>query len=346
MENRKTMGKINIGQLIKCKLKNCLIKIISGEIILLLLFISCTDNNRNQYKYFESVQSLKAERITIDSIFNPAFIFLKNNRLIFSAYKSPRMLYVYSLPDLDFLYATGEQGHGPEDFELFPMFCKSFSDDIYIWGYTPTRIKQFAVSQSGELHFKRDINLSLYESFNQMHIVQDSLLIYSAIPSDFSINKYNMRSHGIEGKIDIKKEDHAESFFYSNRGMLAANDSLIIYSYIYKNQIDIYHVDDLKLHKRIVGDYSKNSIIIGDFENNVNHYLSVLTGKKYFYALYNGKLASNEKDYAIEVFDYDGTPVKKYLFDIAPILFEIDEENGYIYGYNANYEGYILKYKI
>jgi hypothetical protein len=327
-------------------LASCLFKIISGEIILSILFISCVDNNGDQNKYFDSTQSLTAEKIKIDSIFKPASILLKNNMLIFSAYNSPKMLYIYSLPDLDSLYAIGEKGNGPTDFELFPMFCKSFSDDIYIWGYTPTRIKQFSISPSRELHFKQDIDLALYESFNQMHIVRDSLLIYSAIPSDFSIKKYNLRSHDMEGKIDIKKDDHAESFFYSNRGMVAANDSFIIYSYLYKNQIDIYNVDDLKLYRRIVGDYSRNRIVIGDFENNINHYLSVLAGKKYFYALYNGNIASNEKDCAIEVFDYGGNPIKRYLFDIVPFLFEIDEENGYIYGYNDNYEDYILKYKM
>ena len=309
-----------------------------------ILWVSCKDEY--QRKYFNNTQYLIAEKIEVNEIFKPSFILLKNNTLIFSAYRSPEMLYFYSLPDLKHLYSIGQKGNGPEDFFLFPMFCKSFADDVYIWGYKPTQIKQFSITQSGELIFKKNIDLALYESFNQMHIMRDSLLIYSAIPSEFSIKKYNIHTNTIEGKIDIKKDDHTESFFYSNRGYVAVNDSSIIYTYVYKNQIDIYNLDDLKLRKRINGVDNKERIIVGDFENNINHYVSVLAGKKYFYALYSGSKPSNENDYVMEVFNYDGEPVVRYLFDIVPFLFEVDEENGYIYGYNSSYEDYLLRYKL
>ena len=201
-----------------------LLTIILAEISLL---VSCKDTILYQRKYFNNTQYLIAEKIEVNEIFKPSFILLKNNTLIFSAYRSPEMLYFYSLPDLKHLYSIGQKGNGPEDFFLFPMFCKSFADDVYIRGYKPTQIKQFSITQSGELIFKKDIDLAYYESFNQMHLIRDSLLIYSAIPSEFSIKKYNIHTNTIKGEINIKKDDHAESFFYSNRGNVAANDSLI-----------------------------------------------------------------------------------------------------------------------
>ena len=124
------------------------------------------------------------------------------------------------------------------------------------------------------------------------------------------------------------------------------NLSLIIYAYVYKNQIDIYNVDDLKLRKRINGDNNEERIVVGDFENNINHYVSVLAGKKYFYALYRGSKPSNENDYVMEVFNYDGETIVRYSFDIVPFLFEVDEDNGFIYGYNPKYEDYLLRYKL
>jgi hypothetical protein len=310
-----------------------------------ILFFSC-ERSKNIDKEFSEIKRLVAEKIEVDSIFNPSFVNIKKNCLIFSAYNSPQMLYFYSLPNATFLYSLGQKGNGPNEFELFPVFCKSSSSDIYIWGYTPTKIKQFSIDEYGELLFKRDIDLAIYESFNQMHIIQDSLLIYSAIPSEFSIKKYNLNNNTIEGTIEIKKDNHSESFFYSNRGLVAANDSIIIYSYIYKNRIDLYRTTDLTLKKRIIGNRDNEKIVVGDFMNSKNYYISVLAGKKYFYVLYNGDRAANENDYTIEVYDYNGTPIIKYLFDISPFIFEVDEENGFIYGYNYNYEDYILRYKI
>jgi hypothetical protein len=301
--------------------------------------------SKNIDKEFSEIKRLVAEKVEVDSIFNPSFVNIKRNCLIFSAYNSPQMLYFYSLPNATFLYSLGQKGNGPNEFEVFPMFCKSSSPDIYIWGYNPTKIKQFSIDESGKLVFKRDIDLAIYESFNQMHIIQDSLLIYSAIPSEFSIKKYNLNNNTVEGTIEIKKDNHPESFFYSNRGFVAANDSIIIYSYIYKNQIDLYRTSDLTLKKRIVGNHKNEKVVVGDFDNNKNYYMSILAGEKYFYALYNGDISANENNYAIEVYDYNGTPIIKYLFDISPFLFEVDEENGFIYGYNYNYEDYIVRYK-
>jgi hypothetical protein len=310
------------------------------------LFFSC-ERSKEIDKKFPEIKRLVAEKIEIESIFNPIFVNIKKDFLLFSAYHSPHMLYLYSLPDVTFLYSSGLQGNGPNEFETsFSMFCKSSSPDVYIWGYTPTRIKQFSITETGELLFKKNIDLSLHETFNQMHIVQDSLLIYSAIPSEFAIKKYNLNNNTVEGKIEIKKDNHPESMFYSNRGFVAANDSIIVYSYLYKDQIDLYRVNDLTLKERIIGEHTDAKIIIGDIENNIEYYISVLAGKKYFYALYNGAKATNENDYAIEVYDCNGTPIIKYLFDIPPFLFEVDEENGFIYGYNSNYEDYIIRYKI
>jgi hypothetical protein len=320
--------------------------------IILFLFLigvicSCErERGENIDKEFSEIRHLVAEKIEVDSIFKPVFVYIKGNCLIFSAYHSPRMLYFYSLPDVTFLSSLGRQGNGPNEFEAFPMFCHSSSSDIYIWGYTPTRIKQFSITESGGLLFKKDINLAVYESFNQMHIVQDSLLIYSAIPSEFSIKKYNLNTNTIEGKIEIKKDNHPESFYYSNRGFVAANDSILIYSYVYKDQIDLYRISDLTLKKRIVGNQTNEKIIIGDSDNNKTYYTSILAGEKYFYALYYGDKAASEKDYTLEVYDYDGTPIIKYIFDIPPFMFEVDEKNGFIYAYNSNYEDYIIRYKI
>lgn len=310
------------------------------------MFASCNYDQNYVKKQFCKSEKLVSEKIFIDTLLSPSFIMIKGSNLFVSSIKTEDMLHVYSLPDLKFLYSTGRKGNGPDEFASFPMFCRSSSNHIYIWGYTPTRIKKFSINTSGNMVLADEISLSHYESFNQMHIIKDSSLVYSAIPSMFSIKKYNLFDGSIENEIKIEEDDHKESFFYSNRGFVAANDSVLIYAYVYKNQIDIHNIADFKLRKSIMGDWTKKRIIVGDFENNDKYYLSVVAGGKYFYALCINNNSLDEQKYDLEVYDYDGNSIIKYTFDIVPFLFDVDEKNGYIYGFNYDNEDYFLRFKI
>lgn len=108
---------------------------------------------------------------------------------------------------------------------------------------------------------------------------------------------------------------------------MAANDSFIVYPYVYKKQIDIYEIETMTLYKRIIGNYQPQDIKIGDFQNNQIYYLDVTAGKDYFYAL----CRDEKQNTYLEVFDYEGCPKARYSFDIVPYQFEIDEKKGYIY---------------
>ena len=59
---------------------------------------------------------------------------------------------------------------------------------------------------------------------------------------------------------------------------MIANDSLIIYAYVYKKQIDFYSVDSMKLCKRLVGDNIIPRIVIGDIENSLVYYDELVAG--------------------------------------------------------------------
>lgn len=71
--------------------------------------------------------------------------------------------------------------------------------------------------------FIRDYRLPRYESFNQMHILHDSILVYSAIPGEFALKKISLNQGEETGRIGLETEEHGESFFYESRGILAAN---------------------------------------------------------------------------------------------------------------------------
>jgi len=281
----------------------------------------------------------------------PDFMTLKGDKLIISSSRSkPSMLYVYSIPLLEFISDFGVQGRGPNEIQLFPMFCESpGSDNLYIWGYSPVTIRKISISENGEIEYKEDIILKGYETFNNMTIIGDSVFVYYMI-DDLAVKKYNFASR-IESSINLPKDDHRQSFFYSNRGLIATNESSLVYSYLFKKQIDIYDLSTLKLKTRIGDGKKYPRPTPGNFSSVTYHYAGLYAGEKYFYTSYvydDGKKREEgvSRPRFLEVYDYDGNPIIKYSFDISPILFVVDERNGKIYGFNEEYQDNLLHYNI
>ncbi|MDR1582922.1 MAG: TolB-like 6-bladed beta-propeller domain-containing protein [Prevotellaceae bacterium] len=311
--------------------------------VLFVIIVSC---NKNSSKItFDHVENRFVDTIPIQHIFSPTFMTLTQDLLMITSYGSGEMLHFYKIPALQHLYSTGRKGQGPHEFQVFPMIGQTTNaNKLYIWGYTPITINEWII-HNDSLVLNKKYQLSHYENFNQLHIVQDSIFVYSAIPSDFSIKKYDLKANREIEKIALKMDEHREPFYSSNYGLAAANDSCIVYAYYYKKQIDIYDIFSLKLKKRISDNSNDQTPIVGDNDNNIQQYIGLVAGKKYFYALYQGRSRKNKtiNSDAIEVFDYEGNSVVKYTFDICPQIFTIDETNHILYGYCFEFEDYLLK---
>ena len=324
-----------------------------GRLVLLGLFVcvflnSCS-NFEGKISEFQEIKPLKAEMVDLSEIISPEFMTLKGNHLIISSSQSDPTLFVYSTPSLIFTHDFGIKGGGPVDIKLFPMFCESpRSSYLYVWGYSPVMIKKISISENGEVGYNGDITLKSYEAFNNMAIIGDSTFIYY-LPDNLTVKKYNLLNKN-ENSIALPKDDHKESYFYSNRGYIATNESKIIYSYLFKNQIDVYDLKTLKLNTRISDGKKYSKPTLGDFSSITYQYVGLYAGEKYFYALYDGNQRESESggksSRFLEVYDYDGNPIMKYSFDIHPNLFVVDERNSNIYGFNDEYQDYLLRYNM
>lgn len=244
---------------------NCMIQFFNVNYIrkiiifcsLLLLINSCRNVDISSLEKKE----LKSEKKLLEEIISPDFLTRFDNKLIISSSQSDSMLYVYSLPDLKYLHCTGKKGRGPGEIPLFPMFCESLNKTLYVWGYGKKTITKFDVNQNGELKLNDTIKLPMYDEFNYMHIFNDSLFIYY-LPDNLKIVKYDLKNNKQLDEIRMKKDDHNESYFYSNRGTIAANDSFVVFAYLFKKQINIYRLNDFKLHKEIKGNYKHKGPIL------------------------------------------------------------------------------------
>ena len=81
------------------------------------------------------------------------------------------------------------------------------------------------------------------------------------------------------------------------------------------------------------------SVTVGDWQHNINYYVNIVAGKRYLYLLCQGEC--DEK--YLEVLDYSGHSIVKYKFDVVPELFDVDEQNGILYGYNGKFRGLFVE---
>lgn len=310
------------------------------------MFNACFKSNVNENVFLEQ-RKLLAEKIRINEVFSTDFVTKSGDYFIISSSRSDTTLFLYETPSLEFRNATGKRGNGPDEIQTFPMFGHTLDTKyLYVRGFSHQTIRKISIEPNGCFLFIDEYKLDGYDEYNFMNIVKDSLFIYYN-SNNLAITKYDLKNRKEISKVNFKKEAHNESFFYSNRGFIAANDSFVVYPYIYKKQIDIYDLDNFNIVRRIGGVQRKLKIPIDDLENITYHYFNIYAGKKYFYVIYAGRKENdNFYDRTMEVYDYKGNPIIEYTFDIIPFYFVVDEENGYIYATNSNYEDYLLRYKL
>ena len=197
------------------------------------------------------------------------------------------------------------------------------------------------------VHLTERYEIPLYEAFNHMHLIDDSVLLYETVMlPQYAVHKYDLKNRKSIDELKIERETpESELTFDTSRGYMAANDSVMIYVYLYKNQIDIYDVKDFRLKRRIVGVYKPQKPA---FRNKELYYLGVIPGDKYFYALFKGARTEKgeNRSNTIEVYDYDGNPVALYRFDIPPLYFYPDEKNNCIYATHPSCMDTLLRYDL
>lgn len=314
-------------------------------LLVVLLLIGCVGRKSLQnIEPFPVEELLHAEKVRLNEVFNLSMMMWKDKYLFMTDSRSnDTMMYQYSLPDFKCIYKGGSRGQARDEFQAFPIFCKTTTTNtVYIWGYTLSTIKSFAMDNIGRLSLKKEYKLPTFtDMYNDMHVVKDSILIIKDI-TQLAIRKINLNNQKVIGEILFKKDDHNQPFFYENSGYMLANDSLIIYAYKYKKQIDFYGMDDMQLKKRLVGNDAAPQIVLGDLENSVQYHYGLLAGKDCFYVRCPVKEDNKE---CIEVYSYSGHSIVRYELDNALGPFAVDEQNRVIYGYNSEvFEDGILKY--
>lgn len=308
--------------------------------------VSCNISDRNivEYEKFPNEYSLLADSISTNAVYDNGFMNIVDSMLIISSNKADTMMHFYSTPTLDYKYGVGIKGHGPNEIQSFPTFCRSTTNYLYVRGYTTNTIRKFTCSDKNLID-KGCLKISLNEPPNDMHIINDTLLYYNDL-TNMEVKSYNMQNGKIRNRLvlsDLYKPNCKDVLM----GLFCTNDSVAVYAFQYKREILVFKTNDLSYIKTIKWNYkNQDGLVEKQFLRCKLFYTDGVATTNCIYLLYRG-VTPNEKNphFAIEVYDNKMNPICKYKLDRKVFKFAVDEKNGYIYAMGENND-YIYRYKM
>jgi len=246
---------------------------------------------------------------------------------------------VYSWPEIEFLYTLSVKGNGPDEVPQSAILLQSSNSDyMYVLGINSfINLRGFSIDSTHRLLPVSDysvgrVPLSVYRPF----LINDSLYISDNVALKI-VEKYDIINQETLGEIRYATEENNSSR-NSDWGIMIANENEISYVYLYRPDVYVYDINTLELRQKIKLK-SKKISLPPDQKNPYFFYQTAFAGEKYYYLLYMGDYAANYHAgiSQIEVYDHDWNPVIKYTFDIAPMMFIVDEDRGLIL--SSNYYG-------
>lgn len=304
-----------------------------------LLLLACSTESKDKL-LFERTIDVEANTVPLTEILSPDFLTIAGGYLYLSSSKTKEMLYAYRLPELSFAWSGGRKGQGSGEFQNFPMFCESDADALYVWGQNVLSIARYDVETDGSLRQTGTLRLPTYESFNQMHLIGDSLFVYNAFPDAMNIQYIDL-TNGEKLEAIPTGKPVKDTFLNPDRGWMATNGTTLLYAYLYKNQVDVYDFATRRLRTRLVGDYPHITPSRG--ADNREFYIGVYAGKHFFYALRRGE---HNAESWLDIFTGDGTPYLRCRLARPIHLFTVDEAHNLLIGYNYEKEELLLTFEL
>ena len=296
------------------------------------------------------------------NLLNTMEIRLINNLIVFEQHKgSPRFI-VYDKNTHIFQGSYGYIGKGPHEFLAPGQQLTSINKKSMAW------IIDFYKNDLSLLDISKSINTknnTIIKSLNfpnklrnlkQSVITKDSLLI-SGI-SDVSLFgrfvSYNLTSNNFNffGELPKKNRDsRLKEKLYGFISSISPDQSKFVVAMHYFNRLEIYD-SKAKLTKVIGESLNKtNKISDRDISNGklIDQYSGIYSTNSYIFALKLDVLEEAEakdKEIYVEVFDWDGNPVHKFILSDYAQGVAYDEDDKILYTVNYWTHGNITKYDL
>src|SRR5690606_34851073 len=331
-------------------------------LILITLLSGCNNPKVGSpliFDAFPNAEIVAGENIASNQILNPQELIIVDNYLVVLNNKEDSIFCVFSLHDFGLIETFGKRGHGPNEY-IYPHLFLSDQEDskFYIRDIGKKKIEVvdvIMVVEDQENYIAESIPWKSSE-IPLNGVVDYKNIIYDAFtPNTGTIYVTDLNQDKEKAIFNFNDtiEEYKNSSIY--KGYLIARENRIAYAYQFFKRIDILNYEGVRLTSSI-GSNSNKPIInpegILDRGNSTIYYIGAYGGKEYIYFLSYGETGNyygqniNNTISTVEIFSWDGEPIKKITLDRYISHFAIDERRNMIIGVDPRSEQPLFKFNI
>jgi hypothetical protein len=263
-------------------------------------------------------------------------------------------LYIFSISDMNLLYKYGKFGQGPGEFIAVNWLNATNQEQIGLYDIPNLRMYLYQLSSDTlnivkTYHFNTwDGKLSRPYSFIQQ--INDSIFLLKAdLREKTEIEVANINTGEILYTFSNLLQRKPNTIYTPYYFGMAGNNRNFVLSYKYINRLELfkYKEADCTVEPVVTIGSNRDQSDNRDVSDYILHYTDVQCDEEYIYALYQGNKRDRIKNSIIEIYNWQGEPVKQIILDRFIELMTIDIAHGKIYGHDGNQDfDYIYIYDI
>ena len=331
-----------------------------------LLFVSCATEDKAD-KVFDVEKTAEAEYIPVNELLEINNIVKLDDYLILQNGSEgvEDFFFVYSYPEIEFLYSFAKRGRGPNEY-FFPAVIKNTPGNILGFrDHATDKLAFYEVTDTcanlcNTIPFKSQDN---FRFFWEITYVSDSLYLtkhqgYKTGATEL----WNIKTATLTDSLpntfkNLPRELGKDYYTIFDDYFIAGNGNRFVLAYLMIDRIDFGIIDGGKMSiVSSVGTtstpnfylYKRNETTEFNVDRNIVYYENLVAGDEYVYALYSGdRLDDTEKNHSskIEIYDWEGTTRALLHLDVPVAWYTVDEDSRTIYAVSPTVpEESILKY--
>lgn len=324
----------------------------------LILLCGCSDKNGqvSRYSGFEQSVSVKSSSAEVPPVLlYPRSLFLSGNRLIVLNEKTDTLFQVFSVPELEYQGQFGIKGEGPADFQLPSIQPVGYTESGFILN-DMDRLKYISWETSGPRVTSRSLPYD-FRYFNGLVALKDSTYCCDAGFED----EHELRLLYPDGREEVFgtypeevaprfKDVLARNQAYTHLQVAKPDGTRVAVFYQHLRRYRIYKADGGLDTDNVLDILPSQELPDMNDDERYIHPICLYATDRYIYSLNldmtAAEIGNKERNPSIQLFDWEGRPVKQYQLDRFISSFTVDEPDGVVYGVFVDDENHIYKFKL
>ena len=319
--------------------------------VLTICLLSACAGEKTDANGFADVVEIKADSIAVHEILQPRRYTVSGDKMLLLTDKGDSLMYVYRLPEAEFLYKGLRVGNGPGEIpSVYPEIVNRYEKDGFFSITCNGILFDFTASDTG-IVARGAKRMGAGKSSDGHLPPVDSMMVGDGVNAKWDAVLLYLRDR-VTGQVLDSAASYAVLYpgnegHYENQSRGVQNGGKYAAVYCETGRIEFYDISAGKLElKKTWGDGTPAAELKNaDFsarKKGTDYYESRTDGK-YLYVLescyeLDDQQTRQVKSSNVLVYDWDGNPVKKYRLDKAVDAMMADNGKLYAFDWNEDFE--------